>query len=110
VWVTGEALMAMEGKPLPIAAPAPPAAPTQPASSSHTTTSAHSATAAPSNAGGHAGATKRAPAHTTAHRHGLRPVPAIVKNAIARNQVLAGNFAGTVGVLTALALAPVGLG
>jgi energy-coupling factor transport system substrate-specific component len=110
VWVTGEALMAMEGKPLPIAAPAPPPAPSQPASSSHTTTSAHSATAAPSNAGVHAGATKRAPAHTTAHRHGLRPVPAIVKNAIARNQVLAGNFAGTVGVLTALALAPVGLG
>jgi energy-coupling factor transport system substrate-specific component len=110
VWVTGEALMAMEGKPLPIAAPAPPAASAPPAPSSHTTTSAHSSAAAGSNAGVHAGATKRAPAHTTAHRHGPRPVPANVKSAIARNQVLAGSFAGAVGVLTALALAPVGLG
>ncbi|MFZ1994030.1 MAG: prenyltransferase/squalene oxidase repeat-containing protein, partial [Solirubrobacteraceae bacterium] len=33
VWVTGEALMAMEGKPLPITAPAPPPAPASPAAS-----------------------------------------------------------------------------
>src|SRR6185437_15186638 len=38
VWVTGEALMAMEGKPLPIAAPA--RAASHPAARSQTTTSA----------------------------------------------------------------------
>ncbi len=106
VWVTGEALMAMEGKPLPIAAPAPPPAPAQPATSSHPATTPRSAPApAP-----HVGATMRAPAHTAAHRHGPRPSPVIVQTAIARNQVLAGNFAHALGVMTALALAPAGLG
>jgi len=105
VWVTGEALMAMEGRPLPIAAPAPPPAAAQPQTSSHTATTQRSATAAP-----HAGANKRAPAHTAAREHRGRPAPAIARTAIARNLVLAGKFAQAVGVMTALALAPVGLG
>jgi energy-coupling factor transport system substrate-specific component len=106
VWVTGEALMAMEGKPLPIAAPAPPPAPAQPATSSSTTT-APQPSAAPR---AHARRAKREPAHTAAHRAGSHPPPGAPATPIARNQVLAGNFAGAVGVLTALALAPVGLG
>jgi energy-coupling factor transport system substrate-specific component len=111
VWVTGEALMAMEGKPLPIAAPpAPPVPPASasgpPAASSHTTTASSSSAhgAAP------AGPGKRAPAHTAAHRHGPGPAPIAPAAPIARNQVLAGSFAHAVGVITALALAPVGLG
>jgi energy-coupling factor transport system substrate-specific component len=105
VWVTAEALMAMEGKPLPIAAPPPPA---PSAASSHTTTS--SQTTPPAS---HARAHKRAHAHTAAHRHRapLGPLTPIAPVApIARNQVLAGDFAHAVGVLTAVALAPVGLG
>jgi energy-coupling factor transport system substrate-specific component len=106
VWVTGEALMAMEGKPLPIAAPAPPPAPARPATSSHTATTAH---AAPSPAS-HAGAAKRAPAHTGGHRHGSQRRAVAPVAPIARNQVLAGNFAHAIGVMTAVALAAVGLG
>jgi energy-coupling factor transport system substrate-specific component len=105
VWVTAEALMAMEGKPLPIAAPPPPA---PSAASSHTTTS--SQTTPPAS---HTRAHKRAHAHTAAHRHRapLGPLTPIAPVApIARNQVLAGHFAHAVGVLTAVALAPVGLG
>jgi energy-coupling factor transport system substrate-specific component len=106
VWVTGEALMAMEGKPLPITAPAPPPTPAQPATSSHTATTPAAAPSVPS----HGSATKRAPAHTAARRHTPRPSPISPASSIARNQVLAGNFAHAVGVVTALALAPVGLG
>ena len=108
VWVTGEALMAMEGKPLPIAAPAPAPTPTpsQPATRTSTTTAAQSSAAPPADAR----RAKRAPAHTTAHKAGPQPPPATRAVPIARNQVLAGNFAGAVGVLTALALALVGLG
>ena len=108
VWVTGEALMAMEGKPLPIAAPAAPPARAQPAASSHTTTSARSSSARSGAAG--TAAKKRAPAHTTAHRHPPRTGLIIPHPTIDRNQVLAGNFAHAIGVITALALAPVGLG
>ena len=109
VWVTGEALMAMEGKPLPIAAPPPPPTPAPPASSSRTITTARSA-AAP---GSHAAPAKRAHAHPSARPHRLRTLPAlplVAATPIARNQVLAGDFAHAVGVMTALALAPVGLG
>lgn len=112
VWVTGEALMALEGKPLPIAAPAPPPTPTQPAVSSHTTTTASSGTAPAS----HHRAAKRAHAHTTGHRHAAPALPAlpavtgVTAVPIPQNQVLAGDFAHAVGVMTALALAPVGLG
>ena len=112
VWVTGEALMAMEGKPLPIAAPAAPPVPAQPATSTHTATAAQSAPqSAPSAASrARASAAKRAGAHTAPHGHGPRPSPITPASPIARNQVLAGNFAHAVGVITALALAPVGLG
>ena len=106
VWVTGEALMAMEGKPLPIAAPAPPPTPAQPATSTSTTTASQSSAARPADAR----RAKREPAHTAAHKAGPPPRPAAPPASIARNQVLAGNFARAVGVLTALALAPVGLG
>jgi hypothetical protein len=106
VWVTGEALMAMVGKPLPIAAPAPaPAA--SPAASSHTATSAarHPApTLTP-----HGASAKRAPAHTAARR-GPGRAPTVAHAAILQNKVLAGSFAHVIGVVTALALAPVGLG
>jgi energy-coupling factor transport system substrate-specific component len=105
VWVTGEALMAMEGRPLPIAAPAPPPVPAQPAASSHTATQP----SAPSPAS-HARTVKRAPAHTGPARRGRQRHSVAATAAIARNEVLAGNFAHALGVITALALAPVGLG
>ena len=108
VWVTGEALMAMEGKPLPIAGPAAPPAPAQTAASSHTTTSATSSSTRSAAAG--TAAKKRAPAHTTVHRLHPRTGLIIPHAAIDRNQVLAGSFAHAIGVITALALAPVGLG
>jgi energy-coupling factor transport system substrate-specific component len=106
VWVTGEALMAMEGRPLPIAAPAPPPAPAQPAASSHTTTAPirHPAPAA------HRRGEKRAPAHTAPHRREAGPPSASPVSPIPGNQVLAGKFAHAVGVITALALVAVGLG
>jgi hypothetical protein len=106
VWVTGEALMAMEGKPLPITAPAPPPAPIAPAASSHTTTSRHSPPPPPA----HTGAVNRAPAHTAAHRHGSPRPPAASSTPIAGNQVLAASLVHVIGVMTALALAPLGLG
>jgi hypothetical protein len=106
VWVTGEALMAMVGKPLPIAAPAPP--PAAPPATSSQTTSAVRRHPAPASSG-HAASAKRARAHT-ASRRGARPAPADTHTAILRNQVLARGFAHAIGVVTALALAPVGLG
>jgi energy-coupling factor transport system substrate-specific component len=106
VWVTAEALMAMAGKPLPIAAPATPATPARPAASSHTATTPHSAPSPASPAG----TAKRAPAHTGAGRRRPQHPPLVPPVPIARNQVLAGTFARAIGVMTALALAPVGLG
>ena len=109
VWVTGEALMAMEGKPLPVAAPAAPPAPAQPAATSHTTTTASSSAAPVS----HHGPTKRAHAHTARHGYGssaLPALPGVSPTPIPRNQVLAGDLAHAIGVMTALVLAPVGLG
>ena len=115
VWVTGEALMAMEGKPLPIAAPAPlPAATSAPSTAPsraapHPTPRSPRRSAPPPPASS-AGAAKRALAHTAHHGHGPRRRSPAAVTAIARNQVLAGNFAAAVGLATALALAPVGLG
>ncbi len=106
VWVTGEALMAMAGKPLPVAAPPPPATGV-PATvhSSRTSTTA----ATPAHRAAAPGA-KRAPAHTAPRR----PVPSGGRiprtDTKSRDRVFAGNFAGAVGVMTALVLAPVGLG
>jgi energy-coupling factor transport system substrate-specific component len=113
VWVTGEALMAMEGRPLPIAAPAPPPAP--PASAAPAATSpSHAASRSPRRsappAASPSGASNRASAHTAPRGPGPHRRSREALRSIASNQVLAGNFAGAVGVITALALAPVGLG
>ena len=111
VWVTGEALMAMEGKPLPIAAPAPPPVPAQPATSTHARPRPVAAQSAPSvglAARGDAPSVRLRTQRPTGTGH--RPRPSRPLAPIARNQVLAGNFAHAVGVITALALAPVGLG
>ena len=114
VWVTGEALMAMEAAPLPVAAPAVPTPPAPPASSSHAPRAVPPravpprAAARPSAAPAHS--PQRAAAHTNQRlRRASRPRPAI-SDTIVRNQVLARNFAHAVGVMTALVLAPVGLG
>ncbi|MGZ4192922.1 MAG: prenyltransferase/squalene oxidase repeat-containing protein [Solirubrobacteraceae bacterium] len=114
VWVTGEALMAMEGKPLPVAAPpAPAAAPSAPAAPAaaarpgrraRPTRSARHRSAAPVRPA------ERASAHTNTRSHGGPAPRNAAAAAIARNQVLAGDFARAVGVVTALVLAPVGLG
>ena len=108
VWVTGEALMAMEGVPLPVAAPAAPAARPVPAASASSPHAPARATARPSAAP--ARSPQRAPAHTNARsRRGPRR-RGDTSSAIVRNQVFTGSFAHAVGVLTALVLAPVGLG
>ena len=113
VWVTGEALMAMEGKPLPIAAPPPPAAPAASASPPATSPT-HAASRSPHRsappAASPSGAANRASAHTAPRGPGPPRRSSAALRSIARNQVLAGTFAGAVGVITALALAPVGLG
>ncbi len=107
VWVTGEALMAMAGKPLPIAAPAPPPTPASSTTTSRTATptSPHAAPATPV-----AKDRKRANAHRAVPGHHARRAPVTRAAPIATNQVLAASFARAVGVMTALALAPVGLG
>jgi len=114
VWVTGEALMAMEGKPLPVAAPIARPEPTTPAASSTSPVARSASPAAPRTAtrpsATPAHPTKRAPGHTStrsrrgAEGHGGGSAP------IVRNQVFAGTLAHAIGVLTALVLAPVGLG
>ena len=112
VWVTGEALMALEGKPLPIAAPAPPPVPAQPAHEH-----AHrdrGAVRAPVRAvSGLDGEGERRQACGCAHSGPRARAAAIAAQArVANSQKsgAAGNFAHAVGVITALALAPVGLG
>jgi energy-coupling factor transport system substrate-specific component len=119
VWVTGEALMALEGKPLPLVAP--PAAPTAPAptapapaapapAAAQSTTSTTSATT-------HALANHAArPAH---HHPSVRHVAAARRHrgaaGAARTRQGArtaqmGRWAAAMGVLTALVLAPVDAG
>ena len=113
VWVTGEALMAMEGKPLPIAAPPPPAAPAgsaSPPAASPTHAASRSPHRSAPPAASPSGAANRASAHTAPRGPGPPRRSSAALRSIARNQVLAGKFAGAVGVITALALAPVGLG
>jgi Prenyltransferase and squalene oxidase repeat len=96
VWVTGEALMAMAGKPLPVAAPPAPSAPAPaaPHRASRTATvsrPAHAARPREKPAASHAAAR---PATAPAG-----PDPASIQR-----------LAGAAGVLTALLLAPVGVG
>ncbi len=97
VWVTGEALMALQGKPLPLVAP--PAAHTAPA-----------APAAPQSSTTTASATTRPPAtpapRVTHHHRAARHVAASHQQ-FAAGSVQAGRWAAAMGVLTALVLAPV---
>ena len=106
VWVTGEALMAMAGKPLPVTAPAAPAVPAAraPARRSGLAAPRSHRPASP------ARPAKRASGHTSRGSHRAARPRRAAHTPIARNQVLAGDFAGAVGVVTALVLAPVGLG
>jgi Prenyltransferase and squalene oxidase repeat len=112
VWVTGEALMAMAGKELPIGAlPAPPAPPAAaPTAAIAPSRHSHPAAAASGRPARLTRATKRASGHTHARSHSETPAPHAGPAPIVRDQVLAGDFAGAVGVVTALVLAPVGLG
>ena len=115
VWVTGEALMAMEGKPLPIAAPPPPPAPAARPLRRAASLADARRLALPAPFSAPPPPRPRAP--RTVRLRTQRPAalahaagPPRRSRSIARNQVLAGKFAGAVGVMTALALAPVGLG
>jgi prenyltransferase/squalene oxidase-like repeat protein len=110
VWVTGEALMAMAGKPLPVPAPVAPAAPATPSAPSAAPRAhpvagpgTHRSTVA-------SRAAKRAPRHTNARSRRPSALPSGPAAPTHRNQVLAGDFAQAAGVVTALVLAPVGLG
>jgi energy-coupling factor transport system substrate-specific component len=96
VWVTGEALMALEGKPLPVAAPpAPPVA----ASSGRGP--------APARRGSpRVRLHPRTPPRRKAAAHRARRIPVRV----GKSAAISGQFADAVGVVTAVALAPVGLG
>jgi Prenyltransferase and squalene oxidase repeat len=121
VWVTGEALMALEGKPLPLNAPAPPAAPAEPSHpiaspppaapsypvSPAAAVAAHAAHAArrPAGAAVRAGAGSPVQGRRstgTGQRAGVSPASF---GAVAMERL-----AGALGVITALVLAPLGLG
>jgi energy-coupling factor transport system substrate-specific component len=101
VWVTGEALMALQGKPLPIVAPpATHTTPTTPAARPPSTTTTASA---PTRA-------LATPARGRRHHHrAVRHVAASHRHSAART-VQTGHWAAAMGVLTALVLAPVGGG
>ena len=101
VWVTAEALMAMAGKPLPVAAPPASASSVSPASPPIAIT--HRSPAVRRSGGAAARRSRARTPRATRHRPGSAGVPAPDPAAIQR-------LAGAVGVLTALALAPVGLG
>jgi hypothetical protein len=104
VWVTGEALMAMEGKPLPIAAPA--AAPRTAAASP-----APHAAPSPSAPGGHRRRRSRPAAAATPRRLASgRRRHAAGATPVAGRVLQVGRLETAVGLVTALVLAPVGLG
>jgi energy-coupling factor transport system substrate-specific component len=99
VWVTGEALMALEGKPLPLSAPPEaPAVRSAPTAAATTTTPAAPATHRRRRAR-HLAAPRR-PRARSAPRPAFRPPPG----------VQTGRWAAAMGLLTALVLAPVGAG
>ena len=102
VWVTGEALMALQGKPLPLV-PAPAARPAPAASQSATSTTS-AATAAPAARAARPTPRHRSARHTaTPRRHHAAPDSAPVPARAAQT----GRWAAAMGVLTALVLAPV---
>ena len=92
VWVTGEALMALDGKALPLA----PVARRQPPAVHHT---AAATNAAPASTAVHA------PSH---HRTRARPAPARVAAGAATSSPELDRLAGYAGILTAVTLATVG--
>ncbi|HEY5428453.1 MAG TPA: hypothetical protein VIK04_04995, partial [Solirubrobacteraceae bacterium] len=117
VWVTGEALMALEGKPLPVAPPAgrppqPPQPPQPPPATPAPTRSARSARRLA--AARHRAPASRTragePAHPALRRYSVTHPESPGSMATPRISVSAGGLAGAVGVVTALVLAPVGLG
>jgi energy-coupling factor transport system substrate-specific component len=98
VWVTGEALMALEGKPLPLLAPPP--AHTAPAAGQSTTSTASATTPTPATH-----------AQRPTHRHlTVRHVAASPRRRPAARTAQTGRWAAAMGVLTALVLAPVDAG
>ncbi len=105
VWVTGEALMALEGKPLPLSAPAPAATAPPATAPAPSTTTSTTAAATPRRA-----ARRRAAAHAVrpARRHRVLEAPRATPASGSTPQ--SGRLAQAAGVLIALALAPVGAG
>jgi energy-coupling factor transport system substrate-specific component len=95
VWVTGEALMALDGKPLPLA----------PVARAHTPTAHHSAVAPTTHASAHTsrGASPR-------HAARARRVAARAPRTTATTSPALDRLAGYAGILTALTLATVGAG
>jgi energy-coupling factor transport system substrate-specific component len=92
VWVTAEAVMALAGKPLPIAAPVTPAAP-----AAHISTTGHRAPATAPQAHAHHHA-------SSAHHHAARGLQHH------QRPVEASPAMGYLGLVEALVMAPVGLG
>ncbi len=96
VWVTGEALMAMTGRPLPVSAP-PPSVPAPGRAARRATRPVPSGPRASARS-------RRVAAHRTAGSARRRPAPAVASRSASLSRM-----AGTVGVLTALILAPLGV-
>jgi energy-coupling factor transport system substrate-specific component len=108
VWVTSEALMAMEGTPLPVAAP-----PAAPAASPKPPVDGGPARSAPASPGRATTSRRRAGAggNAVAQASGRGAAPgtrAVAAPAAGTGDVA--HLAGVVGALTALVLAPIGLG
>jgi energy-coupling factor transport system substrate-specific component len=102
VWVTGEALMALQGRPLPLVPP--PAARPAPTASQSSTSTTSVTTAAPATRAGRPAHRHRAAPHTAApRRHHAAPDSARAPARAAQT----GRWAAAMGVLTALVLAPV---
>jgi hypothetical protein len=104
VWVTGEALMAMEAQPLPVAVP-PAAAPPRPSQGAATSPRPGHASARRPSAGARAQATA-----VGAVRRGAGAPRAGRGAGVGKNGVDMARLAGIAGVLAAVVLAPVGLG
>jgi energy-coupling factor transport system substrate-specific component len=100
VWVTGEALMALEGKPLPLIPP--PATRPAPAASPPATSTTSATTAAPATHAGLPAHRHRATRHTARPRRHRAAAPSTPVRA---GQT--GRWAAAMGVFTALILAPV---
>jgi energy-coupling factor transport system substrate-specific component len=116
VWVTGEALMALEGKPLPLAAPAPHPPPPPPAHPSpgprRAKSPPHPAPTGSARAGsarGHAAPApvSRRPSAAGSAGSARRTGPGAAASATALGLA---RLAGALGLVTAIVLAPLGLG